>query len=101
MLALKEGVDIKKVQPEIVIGIAIVASCFADLKYHCTVTACRDGKHMEGSLHYKGFAVDIRSRDIRNENGAALMATCKEALGAQFDLVIESDHWHLEFDPKK
>lgn len=100
MLALKEGVDIRGIRTEIWAGATIVASCFAEQKIHCVITSCKEGKHMDKSLHYKGLAVDIRSRDIPLQTAAALIATCKEALGAQFDLVVEGDHWHLEYDPK-
>ena len=33
--------------------------------YVMTITSANDGKHMKNSLHYKGCAVDIRSRDMK------------------------------------
>ena len=63
------------------------------------VTSVTDGIHNPGSLHPKGFAADIRSRDIPADVKDWLLRDCKRELGEQFDLVVENDHWHLEFDP--
>jgi hypothetical protein len=63
------------------------------------ITAGTDGKHMVGSLHYKGMALDIRTRNIVG-NEVEVLAELKTALGPAFDVVLEGDHIHLEYDPK-
>ena len=103
MIALKQGVDLRGVGTEIVFGAIILDAVFAAHGAKLLVTACRDGKHMEKSKHYIGDAVDIRlaSRWVTTANvDLAVLNEGRAALGDQFDLIIESDHFHLEFDPK-
>ena len=60
------------------------------------VTSVRDGKHKEHSLHYVGQAVDLRTRDFTDMWAHYL----RNALGKDWDVVVESDHIHVEYDPK-
>lgn len=103
MIDLKDGVDIRGIRPELVLGLLIVTDTFRELGVTCTLTAIRDGKHMDGSLHYQGAAADIRlaSRYTRTEStDRKLLDALRPRLGKQFDFLLETDHFHLEFDPK-
>ena len=66
--------------------------------YVMTITSARDGKHMLNSLHYKGCAIDIRCRDMKNP----LMVSkgLNDILGRDFDVIFEGDHIHIEYDKK-
>ena len=66
--------------------------------YIMTVTSARDGKHMKGSKHYTGEAIDIRTRDMVDEIGTAQVI--KRYLGKDYDVIFEKDHIHIEYDPK-
>lgn len=59
-----------------------------------------DGVHKSGSLHYKGLAIDVRTRDLTSAQITALVARLKAVLGSKFDVVLEKDHIHIEYDPK-
>ena len=61
------------------------------------VTSGKDGKHGENSLHYKGRAVDLRTRDFTDIWATKL----RMALGKGWDVVVESDHIHVELDDRK
>lgn len=63
------------------------------------------------SLHPVGRAMDIRSRDLQVHEITHLAEHLREALGEDFDVVIEGrggsgryrnrpDHIHIEYDPK-
>ena len=65
-----------------------------------TVTSVCDGAHSHTSLHYIGHAADIRTRDIDTEMQRDFTDTLIEKLGAEFDVVLESDHIHIEYQPK-
>ena len=67
-------------------------------KYIPTITSGKDSKHSENSLHYKGLAIDLRSRDMKNPKLVVKML--KMALDYELDIVLESDHIHIEYDPK-
>ena len=64
------------------------------------ITSALDGVHMRNSLHYKGPAIDLRTRDLKNGVPQKLIRILKEKLGRSYDIVLEPDHIHLEYDPK-
>lgn len=65
----------------------------------------QSAKHGVTSLHYSGHAVDIRIRDphtgISLFNAQAAVDRMKGALSVDFDVILESDHIHLEYQPKR
>ncbi|MEE9413349.1 MAG: hypothetical protein V3V22_09900 [Methylococcales bacterium] len=62
------------------------------------ITSARDGRHMISSLHFSGKAIDLRTRDMGGKEKKVVEAL-KKKLGTSFDIVLESDHIHLEYDP--
>lgn len=62
------------------------------------VTSARDGQHREGSKHYAGKAVDLRVWGLSNPSVVA--SDIQEALGPDYDVIFETDHIHIEYDPK-
>lgn len=99
-MELKEGVSVRGVQPELILGLRIVESVLDSFDIELVVTSITDGSHMANSLHGFGLAADIRSRDIPKDKLDFVVASCRRALGKEFDLVVEADHLHLEYDPK-
>lgn len=103
-MKLKQGVEAKDIRPEILLGAVIVESAAQKVlgnDYVMTITSIKDGRHRSDSLHYKGLAVDIRINDMGGlENVNKILQLAADFLGNEFDIVLESDHIHLEFDPK-
>jgi hypothetical protein len=67
------------------------------------ITSANDSEHMEGSLHYDNRAFDIRIRNIIGhvKNEARLWAERMQVeLGDGYDVLLESDHIHIEYDPE-
>lgn len=103
MIAIKPGVDVKGVSTEVLLGAVILSDVFWRHGIPLVITSCRDGKHKDKSLHYIGDALDIRLPSRFNTTQGIdlkLLAEGRESLGEQYDLVLEADHLHLEFDPK-
>lgn len=102
MLSLKEGVSVQGIQPELVLGLVIVSSIWEYYTHGIpfVITSVSDGVHSANSLHYSGRAVDIRSRDLSVPQLNSMIALFRRALGPDYDVVLEPDHIHLEFDPK-
>ncbi|HZV07171.1 MAG TPA: hypothetical protein VE999_18965 [Gemmataceae bacterium] len=101
MLLLKPGVRVAGLRPEILIAIIAAERVCADMGVDCVITACVDGVHQAGSLHYCGLAVDLRSRDFRPGNADKAIARLKQCLGTDYDVVLETDHIHIEFQQKQ
>ena len=95
---IKSGVDLRGLSPQMAIAYTIATKCYG--QYDCVITSANDSKHGPNSLHYKGQALDLRTRHLNEQGLQAVFHKLKEALGSQFDVVLESDHIHLEYDPK-
>ncbi len=54
---------------------------------------------MSTSLHFSGKAIDLRTRDMAAGKEQKVVEALKTKLGNNFDIVLESDHIHLEYDP--
>ncbi len=100
---IKEGVEIKTMPPVVLDGIIEMAMIFARNGYPFVITEKDGGKHMVGSLHYKGFAIDFRSWVVPVDKRPALLAQLKRELGSDWDVIEEHnpDHFHAEYQPKK
>jgi hypothetical protein len=102
-VAFKEGVRFDNLTPRMLLGFFACFQVYNERGVPCVITAGCDGKHMKASKHYVGDALDLRlpSRYSNYEDlDHKVVAELKEALGKQFDVVLEGDHIHVEFDPK-
>lgn len=100
MLKLKEDVDCRGLCPEILLAIQIVHSHFIvwTVSKDVVITSICDSKHGRNSLHYIGQAVDFRIKGIDLDKPR--LEVLKSAL-PNFDIILEDDHLHIEFQPKK
>ncbi len=98
-MQIKDGVDINGIKPELVMGFIVADSVYKDLGKELVVTAVVDGKHGIGSFHYIGLAGDLRTRFF-DDNGEEAARRLRVSLGKQWDVVLEKDHIHIEFNPK-
>lgn len=90
-LIFKEGVSIRGIRPETTIAITSALSVFD--KNHLgdlMITAGTDGVHMQGSLHYKGLAFDLR---VHNQPATPqrMFQALKEALEPIGCIVLYED----------
>ena len=97
-MRLKPGVRIHGIKPEVLFALNVLESIWPT---ELVVTCGMEGKHGRGSLHYVGYAVDVRTRDLEPEELAALVSVAKDSLGQDFDVVLEKTHLHVEFQPKE
>lgn len=93
-------VKIAGLQPEALLGMLVADGIFRHIGLPCVITSVTGGKHMKGSLHPKGFAFDIRTRSLSTTNKVFLLSELTNSLPNDFDVIDESDHIHVEFDPK-
>ena len=101
-MKLKSGVDLRGMQAQTALLLAVADQVYSDHGHDLTVTSICDGKHSENSLHYRGLAADLRTvaGGIGEARAGVLAAELRKRLGTQFDVVVEKDHIHVEFDPK-
>ena len=100
-MTTKPGVSVTGLQSEAVYGLIVVEGVFREANIEMVVTSVTDGTHSPGSLHYIGHAFDLRLYNIPQAKLDTIIAQCRERLPSSFDVVIESDHIHIEHQPKK
>jgi hypothetical protein len=108
-LCLKDGVHINGPHFDpVMIRIINVARETAPMMDKGTIwiTSANDGKHSDGSLHFDNRAFDIRIKNILGSTEFPSAAKTwaeriQHALGADYDVVLEDDHIHVEHDPKE
>jgi hypothetical protein len=99
MIRFKHGVDIRGIQPETLLALQVAHGFYQELGYDVVITSALDGDHKQGSLHYSGHAIDLRTRNLRPLDAQLLWHSIREALGSSYDVVLEETHLHIEFDP--
>lgn len=97
-MQIKEGVKLLGIQPQTLLGAIVADSILPQYGQEAIITSAVDGKHKRSSAHYTGRAVDLRIWDLDDAEFAVL--ALQKALGSEYDVILESNHIHLEFDPK-
>jgi hypothetical protein len=97
-MLLKPGVRVYGIRPEMVLALVAADRVWQRHGSELVVTSAMDGTHSRGSLHYAGCAADLRTWHLDDIEAAA--QELREALGEDFDVVVEASHVHLEFQPK-
>lgn len=95
----KKGVRMDGVQPVIILALNKISRIYADYERPLVVTSAIDGEHKTGSLHWIGLAVDIRSRFFDKPGIiAADIHYQLKSLDKRYQVIVEKDHIHIEFD---
>jgi len=75
-----------------------VARVYTKYNEDLFITSLREGLHGDITLHYDGWAFDIRFP--RHTTVTIIVEEIKSILGPDFDVIVESDHIHVEYDPE-
>lgn len=106
MLSFKNDVKLSGIQPEMSVALFCIAQVFAKREIDVVISGCMEGKHMRGSKHYVGFALDVWSVAFSTKAELQKYARkIRSVLTKEFDVVVEwtnknKKHLHVEFDPK-
>jgi len=97
----KPGVKITGMQVETLAAIVTADGVYSRMGVpKLVVTSVTDGSHGPHSRHRVGLAADLRTFNIDESiSHRDVVRELKSALGDDFDVVLESDHIHIEFDP--
>ena len=100
-MMIKHGASVMGVKPETVIGIIVANSVYRQHGVNMVMTCGTDSKHSKNSLHYCGLAFDIRINGIPGYKIEKIVHDLTESLGDEFDVVLERNHIHVEYQPEK
>ena len=101
LFVVKDGVTVSDLNPDIVQIIPEVSRIHS--KYTnktLVITSGTDGVHGYNSRHYEGFAIDIRTNHLNDEDVLSLSDDITEALGNDFYVLLEdyresNEHIHI------
>lgn len=104
-MKLKLGVLLKDLTPQMVLAAIVIYDAFWKHSAECIITSANDSGHSATSWHYKGRALDFRTKHVYEGYKAILVTDIKSDLGPNFDVVLEglgtdNEHLHVEYDPK-
>lgn len=100
---IKEGVStthLKYVLANKLNQIALICKLINGVNYVMTITSGNDGVHKKYSKHYVNEAIDIRTRDMSEHDKILTKIWIKKWLGVNYNVILESDHIHIEYDPE-
>ncbi len=96
-MLVKAGVDISRLKRKIRKTLCVVDEIHKKHGIELVITSTYEGNHCACSYHYANDAYDIRWKP---SYGKQIYEEIKKALGPDFDVVLEKDHIHIEYDPK-
>ena len=91
------------VAPELILALLVAESVYQKHGGHAVITCVIEGKHMNGSLHYTGCAVDLAigiNAGVPIASAGPIIKAIKDNLSADYDAILETDHIHIEYQPK-
>ena len=103
LLQFKRGVNTEGVLPQVWFALGIAQEIYArETKKPLIVTSLDDGTHKKTSKHYKGLGADLRTKHLTAPEVAVVFKALQTSLEPLcFDVVLEGDHIHIEYDPKQ
>ena len=101
-MKIKAGVSILGLKPEMLLALMVadkIISKYLLGDFETVITSCVEGKHSKKtSKHYCGYGVDLRSRNVAESERSACATEIGDALGPEFYVAFEKDHFHISFN---
>lgn len=97
------GVKFDGVKTATLAGIMVVSFVYHRSGHACTILKLvteNPGITRLGTAHDRGLAFDVRTQMIAKNKQPAMVLSLKAALGDAYDVVLEKDHIHIEYDTK-
>lgn len=106
-MRIKKGVRLNDLSPQVVVAVQIAEYCYEKYAHwngiieydnELVVTSVNDSRHSLTSLHHIGHAVDLRTQNVTNPE--KVRREISDRLGLHFDVLLEVDHMHIEYQPR-
>ncbi len=100
-MILKDGVVISGIRTELLFALNVCDGVYSTYGEELVITSLNDGKHSDTSLHYSCSGADLRTRYFTVPETKLVAEDIRSRLGIDFDVVVEKDHIHLEYQPRR
>lgn len=99
-MRLKHDVVMSGLKFEMRAAMVVAEKLWAEYGEELVITSALDGTHQANSLHYFGLALDFRTRYFSDDEKLIIEDELRERLKLYqyYDVVLEDDHMHVEWD---
>ena len=97
-MELKEGVILGGLKLEMRKALVEAEKLWKTFGQVLTVTSGLDSTHSAGSLHYYGYALDLRTRYFTTDEAKRVAYELQMKLGDSYNVVLHTTHIHVEYD---
>lgn len=100
----KQGVTFNSLSPLLKLAAYILRDIYKKYSQDFTITSTTEGEHIPKSLHYTGYAFDSRTRETAHTVIEQIYTEAKitlQNLDRGFQIIVETDHIHVELDRRK
>tara|TARA_Y100000034_G_scaffold116922_1_gene155862 strand:- start:75 stop:392 length:318 start_codon:yes stop_codon:yes gene_type:complete len=99
-MKVKQGASIDHCNAPILRAAILIEPLFISRGVELVITSGTGEKHRaERSGHYRGDAIDIRTRDLPPDQHAALAKAIRRKIGSAYVVILESNHIHIHWSP--
>lgn len=98
-MIFKDDTIYPEIGAPLLLALTIADSIYQEHGHKMVITSLRDGAHSHTSLHYSGAAADLRIRGLESPQRVA--DEIRTALNRHYDVILESDHIHVEWQPRR
>lgn len=95
-MKFKYGVQFNYLQVPMFNALTVIEAAFNYFDSQLVITSGSEGKHMKGSKHPIGGAVDCRTRHLTLKIKRWIVERLKRDLSPKFDIVRHRTHIHIE-----
>lgn len=99
-MQIKDGVIMAGLKIEMQKVLIAADLIWKDLGEELVITGALDGTHSAGSLHYYGYALDLRTRYFNEDQKHVAGVGLRDELGGDYDVIVHGSHIHVEYDPE-
>ncbi len=98
-MKIKEGVSLLGFHPEMLVALMIADKILDRYGAKTVITSGVEGTHSKKtSKHYVGYGLDLRSRDVAEDERQDCADEISAALGDEFYCAFEINHFHISYN---
>ena len=94
-------ITINGIRPELLFALIVCEKVYSEHNQELVITSLNDSRHSIASLHYSGCAADLRTNYFKKETIPIVVNEIKNKLNIDYDVIRESNHIHIEYQPKR
>ena len=97
-MKIKSGASLSGLQIEMRKVLLTTNKMWKSNGQNLVVTSGTDGTHSAGSMHYYGYALDLRTRYFSSSVKSKIAKDLQKKLGAKYYVLNEKTHIHVQFN---